>query len=240
LPFDQEKGSYQNRHREYAAGLHRFGQRDPLQYVDGLNLYDCLKSSPLSALDPSGRMWVIGQCSIVKQDSGPSTCKTACDNSGGNTWGITVCDGHGQAICCVCEAKLRANTALPEPLTKLVVGAIDAHENRHREYANARHACRNIPAGSGPRGKPNECQAYDDQEHYIGDQGPRSGCDSEICRNRFKELIDEDEAHCNNQCGSPSSCRASSNYARSHNGFPERPPIPVDTQPSSPPSQPSM
>jgi RHS repeat-associated protein len=29
LSFDQEKGSYQNRHREYATGVQRFAQRDP-------------------------------------------------------------------------------------------------------------------------------------------------------------------------------------------------------------------
>ena len=62
LAFDQEKGSYQNRHREYQARVQRFAQRDPLAarprahagYQDGLNLCAYARSNPLLHRDRSG------------------------------------------------------------------------------------------------------------------------------------------------------------------------------------------
>jgi RHS repeat-associated protein len=63
LPLDQENGSYQNRHREYAALIQRFSQRDPLAatslnptggYQDGLNLFLPRLGNPVESLDPLG------------------------------------------------------------------------------------------------------------------------------------------------------------------------------------------
>jgi len=65
LPFDVEKGSYQNRFREYVAGLHRFGQRDPLannnrlisakeRWFDFLHLYRPYDCRPMQNVDHFG------------------------------------------------------------------------------------------------------------------------------------------------------------------------------------------
>ncbi|WP_320046886.1 RHS repeat-associated core domain-containing protein [uncultured Ilyobacter sp.] len=64
LPFDAEKAGYQNRWREYAGGLQRFAQRDPLTsmnnagggYQDGASLYEYVRSMPTAFIDPSGRI----------------------------------------------------------------------------------------------------------------------------------------------------------------------------------------
>ena len=60
LPFDQEKGSYQNRHREYAARVQRFAQRDPLHYSDGLDPYPYVRANPANHVDPTGKKAVVG------------------------------------------------------------------------------------------------------------------------------------------------------------------------------------
>jgi len=44
-----------NRARAYSARLGRFVQRDPLQFIDSMNLYEYAMSMPAGRLDPSGR-----------------------------------------------------------------------------------------------------------------------------------------------------------------------------------------
>ncbi|MDX2200151.1 MAG: RHS repeat-associated core domain-containing protein [Phycisphaerae bacterium] len=51
---DGETGSYQNRYRQYASGLGRIAQRDPLGYVDGFGIYQAIRSNPLQFIDPMG------------------------------------------------------------------------------------------------------------------------------------------------------------------------------------------
>ncbi len=43
-----------NRARHYASKHGRWLQRDPLEYVDGMNLYEYVRSSPTTGVDPSG------------------------------------------------------------------------------------------------------------------------------------------------------------------------------------------
>ena len=54
LPFDHDKGSYQNRHREHVARMQRFAQRDPLGYTPtgGWNTY--ANVNPATAVDALG------------------------------------------------------------------------------------------------------------------------------------------------------------------------------------------
>jgi RHS repeat-associated protein len=52
--LDPETGLYQVRNRAYHPALGRWVQRDPLGYVDGLNLYDYVSSNPINAVDPLG------------------------------------------------------------------------------------------------------------------------------------------------------------------------------------------
>jgi len=54
LWLDGECGKYQNRNREYLPALGRFGQRDPLDYVEGENLYGAYAQDPLVFADPNG------------------------------------------------------------------------------------------------------------------------------------------------------------------------------------------
>jgi len=54
LRLDDESGLYENRFRMYHARLGRFVQRDPLGYVDGLNLFEYARSTALARLDPLG------------------------------------------------------------------------------------------------------------------------------------------------------------------------------------------
>jgi RHS repeat-associated protein len=47
-------GWYDNRYRVYSSTMMRFGQQDPMGYVDGASLYVYLKDHPSSAVDPEG------------------------------------------------------------------------------------------------------------------------------------------------------------------------------------------
>lgn len=54
LWLDGECGKYQNRRREHFPISGRFSQRDPLEYVDGANLYSAYGGNPLQFADPNG------------------------------------------------------------------------------------------------------------------------------------------------------------------------------------------
>jgi RHS repeat-associated protein len=51
-------GLYTVRHRHYAPGLGRWLSRDPIGYVDGMSLYEYVRSSPKMYLDPTGEVVV--------------------------------------------------------------------------------------------------------------------------------------------------------------------------------------
>lgn len=53
--YDPESGLYYYRARYYDPVTGRFIQRDPLGYVDGMNLYEYVKSNPINLKDPTGR-----------------------------------------------------------------------------------------------------------------------------------------------------------------------------------------
>ncbi|NLE61797.1 MAG: hypothetical protein GX616_25860, partial [Planctomycetes bacterium] len=52
--YDASVGMYQFLFRSYSPELGRWMQRDPLRYVDGVNLYECVTSSPVVWVDPLG------------------------------------------------------------------------------------------------------------------------------------------------------------------------------------------
>src|SRR5262249_54175697 len=52
--FDEETGIYFYRARYYDPVKGRFLQRDPLGYVDGMNLYEYVQSRPTYTMDPEG------------------------------------------------------------------------------------------------------------------------------------------------------------------------------------------
>jgi RHS repeat-associated protein len=53
--LDEESGLYFYRARYYDAGKGRFVQRDPKGYVDGMNLYEYVRSNPVNRADPEGQ-----------------------------------------------------------------------------------------------------------------------------------------------------------------------------------------
>ena len=63
---DEATGLKENSARMYHPRLGRFMQRDPLRYVDGMNLYQYVKSNPLRYSDPDGRR--------PHEDQGASSC----------------------------------------------------------------------------------------------------------------------------------------------------------------------
>ena len=57
--LDRETGLYHVRHRVYHPLLGRWMQRDPLEYGDGLNLYQYCVGNPVNLVDPSGLIFPI-------------------------------------------------------------------------------------------------------------------------------------------------------------------------------------
>ncbi len=116
LLFDAEIGSYQNRARQYDQDGRRFLQRDELgasfprgnAYVDGLNVYQYVRSQPTRRTDSSGRASKDCKCPGSSADDG---------------W--TMCDFHGnpgQPWCFPC-----VNQTLKEPFYTCSC----AHEGAH-------------------------------------------------------------------------------------------------------------
>ena len=56
--FDPETGKYHARHRDLDDYTGRWFTHDPVGYIDGLNLYEYVKSSPINKYDPLG-LWII-------------------------------------------------------------------------------------------------------------------------------------------------------------------------------------
>ncbi len=55
--YDFETGIYNYNARYYAQTLGRFLQRDPLRYVNGMNIYEYVGNNPGSRTDPTGMIW---------------------------------------------------------------------------------------------------------------------------------------------------------------------------------------
>jgi RHS repeat-associated protein len=68
--FDEETGLYHYRARTYDPIKGRFLSRDPLGYIDGLNLYEYVRNNPTGALDP----WGETSLEIHKSKITPGTC----------------------------------------------------------------------------------------------------------------------------------------------------------------------
>jgi RHS repeat-associated protein len=68
--LDEETGLYHYRARTYSCEQGRFLQRDPLGYVDGMNLYEYAKSRPTISRDPSGLACGSGWTDWIVPDQG--------------------------------------------------------------------------------------------------------------------------------------------------------------------------
>jgi RHS repeat-associated protein len=52
--FDEETGTHYNQQRDYAPGLGRYIQRDPIGLSGGINVYGYGYGNPLAYADPNG------------------------------------------------------------------------------------------------------------------------------------------------------------------------------------------
>jgi len=82
---DREIDTYQNRQRQYFAGLERFSQRDPLGYEDGLNVANYADSNPITNTDPTGLQ--------AQASASPGDCKTLVAEDAGEQWTACMCCG---------------------------------------------------------------------------------------------------------------------------------------------------
>jgi RHS repeat-associated protein len=104
LPLDHEKGSYQNRWREYGASLRRFTRPDPMTYHDAMNLHAYEALNPVAHLDPSGL--TLELCTPCANEVCSLTC--ALLNRGSQlVAGVTICPGSPgnpgtEPCCCIC------------------------------------------------------------------------------------------------------------------------------------------
>ena len=76
--LDDESGLYYFRNRHYSPVLGRFVQRDPVGYLDGMNLYTFLRSQPIIGGDPMG--W---KCNAKKRNVEVITVSLGPAESGG-------------------------------------------------------------------------------------------------------------------------------------------------------------
>jgi len=60
-----ERWLYHVRHRVYDAEVGRWTRRDPLGYVDGMSLYEYVRSMPIITVDPDGRLIVQAVCCVA-------------------------------------------------------------------------------------------------------------------------------------------------------------------------------
>ena len=59
--YDEETGKYFYRSRHNDPLYGRFMQRDPLAYIDGMNMYDYVLSNPINYIDPNGEVAIVNE-----------------------------------------------------------------------------------------------------------------------------------------------------------------------------------
>ncbi len=103
--FDSETGFYQNYFRDYAAGLGRYVQSDPIGLDGGPNTYSYVYNNPQNYVDPTGELGVFGviagaACAAVASatsDEGFSWSAVAWGAASGffGPWGGAIIDQIG-------------------------------------------------------------------------------------------------------------------------------------------------
>jgi RHS repeat-associated protein len=98
--LDEETGLYFYRARYYDSLKGRFLERDPLGYIDGMNLYEYVRSRPTRFTDPSGRRIVCGGLSgfAAYAIAGSGSVSVCTDNCNPSRTAIVVCFGLGGGV----------------------------------------------------------------------------------------------------------------------------------------------
>ncbi|MCY2950517.1 MAG: RHS repeat-associated core domain-containing protein [Planctomycetota bacterium] len=65
--YDSISGLYNFRMRDYSPTLGRWMQQDPMGYVDGMSLYEYVRSEPVASLDPSGLLKISRAIRVARQ-----------------------------------------------------------------------------------------------------------------------------------------------------------------------------
>ncbi|NJO16289.1 MAG: hypothetical protein HC877_11210 [Thioploca sp.] len=122
--LDEEAGLYYYRARYYDSGKGRFLQRDPMGYVDGMNMYQYAGGNPRNAMDPSGSVFYGNRCGRGGTGNGKDDVDRCCKNhddcyencGAGDIWGVILPNPRARLcdieLCC-CLAGASCTQGLP-------------------------------------------------------------------------------------------------------------------------------
>lgn len=74
--WDADAGLYHFRRRDYSPTLGRWVQPDPLEYVDGMSLYEAYRSGPVTFVDPNGTKIIVQDPVPVYDENGKPVWRT--------------------------------------------------------------------------------------------------------------------------------------------------------------------
>ena len=196
LPFDQEKGCYQNRNREYQTQVQRFAQRDPAGYRDGSNTYLSVRSCPTVWTDPQGRQCQLSPwCCPLKNAPDESCCEDAFEAGRfGTDSGIVVCCAGRKVSCSI--------PPLPgmDPVAAAVARmCIIRHEDSHHGDVSC-SSCEGCWIPTRPPSdnqdpfymRTQECNAYGIARSCLLEN--MSQCQTDECRQQLREDISQIES----------------------------------------------
>ncbi len=107
--FDEAVSKYHVRNRVLDSHLGRWTRRDPLGYVDGMNVYEYVGSSAINATDSKGTECDLFGTQYPDDWDGNKTatdlkCDVVCKKLGGA--GQSVCTDKDKLLCCACTGNL--------------------------------------------------------------------------------------------------------------------------------------
>ncbi len=177
--------------RMFDPELGRWTRRDPLGYIDGMNVYEYVRSAPLSAVDPHGferELCTNGLCHI----GGPlptlplrffieyaKCCEEECEKDT-RAAGIVACC-YGQVIPCICPENW-------PPYSSCFAGAYGACLRGHEQHNTLMYECddqdqsRLKPGVTGTDLMCNEAEAYGSEAACISSIDCDANCtDTDEC-----------------------------------------------------------
>jgi RHS repeat-associated protein len=166
--YDAATGLYAFLYRTYSPSLGRWLQRDSEEYVDGVNLYEYVRSRPIGAVDPLGL-----ECCQFPGGGSTDSVGGICPNDPGNPWDFEeACKSAGGTYStCDCVPNSQG-CPLRAPGTGVGDGWCKEYfYNPYHRWpgGNAGSCYRGLGANSGA-----QC-CYSDSGCLIGDGDPGAG-----------------------------------------------------------------